>query len=187
MALKNFLARITEPRSDRQRQTGASGASDYLPGLRQVIDEVDTYFKGMFATPDRCRPMRGSPPPDSGRRTEMRAPKMLPWIARKAGISDELALKLWRRSAGESEILYGCCDSAEYYAAAVSRFLELVEDESEALSGEPAMIARTNWLWHHEKRMSQFNMVAAQALYRLWEGSWHAFLPAQKPSVLRLR
>ena len=28
----------------------------------------------------------------------LKAPKILPWIARKAGISDELALKLWRRA-----------------------------------------------------------------------------------------
>ena len=35
----------------------------------------------------------------------MNAPKILPWIARKAGISDELALKLWRRAVSEAEYL----------------------------------------------------------------------------------
>lgn len=33
----------------------------------------------------------------------MNAPMILPWIARKAGITDELALKLWRRAASEAE------------------------------------------------------------------------------------
>jgi hypothetical protein len=37
----------------------------------------------------------------------MNAPKILPWIARKAGISDELALKLWRRAVSEAEYLTG--------------------------------------------------------------------------------
>ena len=37
----------------------------------------------------------------------MKAPKILPWVARKAGITDELALKLWRRAVGEAEFLTG--------------------------------------------------------------------------------
>jgi hypothetical protein len=60
----------------------------------------------------------------------MNAPKILPWIARKAGIEDELALSLWRRAASESANLYGCADSADYYAEAMSRFIDLVEEES---------------------------------------------------------
>ena len=60
----------------------------------------------------------------------MKAPKLLPWIARKAGIGDELALKLWRRAAGESEELVGCCDSADYYRLAMERFIDLVEAET---------------------------------------------------------
>ena len=40
-------------------------------------------------------------------KNSMSAPKILPWIARKAGISDELALKLWRRAVSEAEHLTG--------------------------------------------------------------------------------
>ena len=35
----------------------------------------------------------------------MSAPKILPWIAKKASISEELALKLWRRAVSEAEYL----------------------------------------------------------------------------------
>ena len=58
----------------------------------------------------------------------MKAPKILPWIARKAGISDELALKLWRRAASEAEYLTGKAQGSEYYGLAVERFLSIVED-----------------------------------------------------------
>lgn len=188
MTLKDFLARLAGARRDgRQSQAGASRPGDFLPGLRPVVDEVEPYFDEVFAAPAHGAPTKGGAPPASGRRSEMRAPKLLPWVARKAGISDELALKLWRRAAGESEALYGCCDSADYYAAAMSRFLDLVEDESETYCREPAAGGRTSWIWRHERRMSQLNMAAAQEICRLWQSNWHAFFAAQKPSALRLR
>lgn len=37
----------------------------------------------------------------------MQAPKILPRIASQAGISEELAPKLWRRAASEAEQLSG--------------------------------------------------------------------------------
>jgi hypothetical protein len=48
----------------------------------------------------------------------MKAPKILPWIARKAGISDELALKLWRRAISEAEYLTGKTEGSEYWGLA---------------------------------------------------------------------
>ena len=58
----------------------------------------------------------------------MKAPKVLPWVARKAGLDDEAALKLWHRAAGEAEQLYGCREGAEYFSAAMSRFIALAEN-----------------------------------------------------------
>ena len=81
----------------------------------------------------------------------MRAPKILPWVAHKDGISEQLALHLWRRAAGESEELTGCCDSSDYYLIAVRRFLDLSEEEGERQLGrEPLpgllIVPRINWL-----------------------------------------
>ena len=59
----------------------------------------------------------------------MKAPKILPWIARKAGISDELALKLWRRATSEAEYLTGKAEGSAYWGLAVERLLDIVEDE----------------------------------------------------------
>ncbi len=111
----------------------------------------------------------------------MRAPKILPWIARKAGIKDELAVKLWRRAAGESEALTGCCDSSDYYRLAVERFIDLVEAESDAcVAPEKLAQERVSWMWRHQKRMSQLNLLAAQNTYRLWQSNWNSFLAKQK-------
>ena len=54
----------------------------------------------------------------------MKAPKILPWIASKPGISEELALNLWRRAAGEAQVIPGCCNSSDYYRLAVERFID---------------------------------------------------------------
>jgi hypothetical protein len=113
----------------------------------------------------------------------MRAPKLLPWIARKAGISDDLALKLWRRAAGESEKRYGCCDSSDYYAATLGRFIDLVEDESGVAIAEPTAVARTSWIWRHQERISRLHGEAMVGLCRLWQSRWGNFLPAQKKTV----
>lgn len=198
MNLRNFLAHIRRwPRSGRiaspsdadgrQGRAGACRLDNGLPHRRPVADEVDASFKNAYAAPASGLPRRGKAPPGSAWRTDMRAPKILPWIARKAGISDVLALKLWRRAAGETEELCGCCDSAEYHAAVVRRFLDLVEDESEAISCDPTADSATQWIWRHERRMTQLNMLAAQEMCRLWQASWCAFLPAQMPPTLRLR
>ena len=103
----------------------------------------------------------------------MKAPKLLPWIARKAGISDELALKLWRRAAGESEYICGCCDNSDYFDRAMTRFQDLVDSEAEAVSTQtlpPGL--RSSWIWRHQKRMSQLHGLAAQNIYQLWQTAW---------------
>lgn len=111
----------------------------------------------------------------------MKAPKILPWIARKAGISDELALKLWRRAAGEAEELAGCCTSSDYFHLAVERFIDLADSESEAsLAPQTLCNPRVSWLWRHQSRMSQLSLLAAQNTYRLWQSNWNNLLATQK-------
>ncbi|MBN9421095.1 MAG: hypothetical protein BGO63_10710 [Candidatus Accumulibacter sp. 66-26] len=111
----------------------------------------------------------------------MKAPKILPWIARKAGISDELALKLWRRAAGEAEELTGCCTSSDYYRLAMERFIDLADAESEACEAPQTLCnPHVSWLWRHQTRMSQLSLLAAQNTYRFWQSNWDNFLATQK-------
>jgi len=111
----------------------------------------------------------------------MQAPKILPWIAKKAGISDELALKLWRRAAGEAEHLTGQAEGSEYWGLAVERFLSHVEDE--ACPGSAQNLVRgpqLSWMWRHQSRMSLLSLMAAQNTYRFWQNTWQNIYTQQK-------
>lgn len=103
----------------------------------------------------------------------MSAPKILPWIAKKASISEELALKLWRRAVSEAEYLTGKSSGAEFCGLAVERFLGIVEDEAGALSTcklSPA--PQLTWMWRHQTRISLLSLMAAQNTYRYWQHTW---------------
>jgi len=112
----------------------------------------------------------------------MKAPKILPWIAHKTGISEELALKLWRRAAGEAEVMAGCCDSSDYYRLAVERFVDYAEAEGCRSVVRETTGSKTcvSWLWRHQNRISKLNLITAQNLVRLWQSNWASFLGPQR-------
>lgn len=111
----------------------------------------------------------------------MNAPKILPWIARKAGISDELALKLWRRALSEAEYLSGKSTGAEYWGLSVERFLSLVEDEVGAPPTYNLIPApRLSWMVHHQSRISLLSLIAAQNAYRFWQNKWQEMYQQKK-------
>ena len=107
----------------------------------------------------------------------MKAPKILPWIAHKAGINEELALNLWRRAAGEAQALTSCSNSSDYYRLAVERFIDLAADEGEKCAESEALIdLDLSWIWRHQHRIAQLNLLAAQNTYRLWQSNWNMFM-----------
>jgi hypothetical protein len=103
----------------------------------------------------------------------MNAPKILPWIARKAGISDELALKLWRRALSEAEYLAGKAEGSEYWNLAIERFLWIVDDEVGGVSKYGSTPApQLSWMWRQQTRMSLLSLMAAQNAYSYWQNAW---------------
>ena len=104
----------------------------------------------------------------------MNTPKLLPWFARKAGINEELARKLWRRACGESELIQGRADGADYHAMCLSRFLSHLE--TEALTAEPldasSGASSYNWYWRQQTRMAQYNLATARSTFRIWQNLW---------------
>lgn len=106
----------------------------------------------------------------------MKAPKILPWVAAKAGISDALALKLWRRAASEAGVLTGKSEGSEYWGLAVERFLDLVESESTRSAADESEVllptARLDWVWRHQSRMTFLALLLAQNVCRLWQQTW---------------
>ena len=118
----------------------------------------------------------------------MKAPKILPWIASKAGISEELALNLWRRATGEAEALAACRDSSDYYRLAVERFIDLTEEEGEKCAGGAPLVGalripRFNWLRRYQERMWLINLLSAQNSYRLWHTSWTNMITGHRQSA----
>jgi hypothetical protein len=61
--------------------------------------------------------------------TNPKTPQLLPWVAKKAGISDHRASILWRESERWAECRAASGSSA-YYKLAVDRLLELAAAES---------------------------------------------------------
>lgn len=111
----------------------------------------------------------------------MNAPKILPWIARKAGISDELALKLWRRAVSEAEYLTGKTEGSAYWGLAIDRFLAIVEDEvGNVQSYSLAPAPQLSWMWRHQSRMSLLSLAATQNAYRYWQNTWEGMYPQKK-------
>ena len=118
----------------------------------------------------------------------MKAPKILPWIASKAGISEELALNLWRRAAGEAEELTASCTSSDYYRLAVERLIDLAEEEGEkSRTLDPLSIASVaqhlHWVRRYQERLFQINLLSAQSAYRLWHAQWTQALTGHKQSA----
>jgi len=114
----------------------------------------------------------------------MKAPKILPWIAHKTGISEELALKLWRRAAGEAEEMTGCCDSSDYYRLAVERFIDLAQAEGNCLLvRETPSVTCVFWLWRHQSRISSLHLIAAQSVAKLLQVGVSRVLRIEKQTV----
>ena len=55
----------------------------------------------------------------------MQAPKILPWVARKAGITDGEALDAWKHALAEAAVQVGARSGATFHRVAVDRFVAL--------------------------------------------------------------
>lgn len=100
----------------------------------------------------------------------MKAPQILPWVAHQAGISEELALKLWRRAASETELRLGTCQGSEYHRLTQEYFLSLADDESPNQNCQLA--PRITWAWQQQQRLSRLSMQAMQRAWADWSDCW---------------
>ncbi len=108
----------------------------------------------------------------------MKVPKILPWIAHRAGISEDRALELWRRAGRETETSTGDCDSSDYYRLAIARLVDLAESEGKQsiVQGTVGGETRLSWLWRHQNRISKSHLLAVQNIGRLWQANLNDFL-----------
>lgn len=75
--------------------------------------------------------------------TTARQPKMLPWLARKAGISERRAEALWRAAERHAAFATGETETPAYWKAAMDRLLELIA--AEALREDAASFGLRRW------------------------------------------
>lgn len=99
-------------------------------------------------------------------------PKLLPWLARRAGVSNELAEKLWRRAVGDAAEIAGSAKGNDFHRFAMERFIDLLEYECcRETSGAPC----TEWFWRHQRRMAAHSFKAANLGCSVWEEFWRKF------------
>ena len=78
----------------------------------------------------------------------MKTTKILPWIARKAGVPQARAEQLWAEAIRYATDHTGWVGTSEYWEAALDRWMSLIEDEklvsaSAAEPGKSATLARS--------------------------------------------
>src|SRR5512143_482970 len=116
---------------------------------------------------ERRSPGIAEPPPPTERKgNSMTALKMLPWLAHKAGISDERAEELWAEAVRHATDQTGATGGSEHSQAAIDRLHELIEDEKVA--------TRSNARWPYSlimklKRQAQGD--AEGSVLEAFEGS----------------
>ncbi|MDD3353334.1 hypothetical protein [Zoogloea sp.] len=100
----------------------------------------------------------------------MKTPKLLPWHARKAGVSIERAEALWRKALREATADTGWVGNSEFWGAAEARFLELLQEEQNTLC-DPQMetFIRT------QNRMGLLPLLAAEEMFTALSANWQRF------------
>jgi maltooligosyltrehalose synthase len=79
----------------------------------------------------------------------MKTPKLLPWYARKAGVSTERAETLWHKAVREATAETGWVGNSEYWGACLDNFLALLEQERNTLCSPQVVpfVRSHNRLW----------------------------------------
>lgn len=100
-------------------------------------------------------------------------PKLLPWLARRAGVTTDLAEKLWRRAVGDTVELAGTACGEDFHRFAIERFLDLLEGECPVQDAEQA--ASSAWYWRYQRRMAAHSFKAANLNYQWLDQFWKHF------------
>ncbi|AWI77288.1 MAG: hypothetical protein C0607_04330 [Azoarcus sp.] len=97
----------------------------------------------------------------------MKAPKLLPWYARKAGVPIERANSLWRKAVREATTETGWVGNAEYWGAAIDIFLNLLDAEKETLC-TPCVTP----ILRSQQRMWNMPLTAMEDMFKAMSANW---------------
>jgi hypothetical protein len=104
------------------------------------------------------------------------SPKILPWLAHKAGIPLSRIEALWQAAECHAASAVGEAGTSAYWSAAMDRLLELVAAES--LRAEAASFGWRAWNRHHT-RFWQAPLDILDALSLNVVRGWRTFRPLQ--------
>ncbi|MBS0543801.1 MAG: hypothetical protein JSR40_08715 [Proteobacteria bacterium] len=97
----------------------------------------------------------------------MKTPKLLPWYARKAGISIERAETIWRKAVREATEETGWVGNSEYWGAAMSHFQRLLEEDKASLCAP-----RVTPLVQSQRRMLRLPLIALEDFVTAMGANW---------------
>ncbi|THF61574.1 hypothetical protein [Pseudothauera rhizosphaerae] len=97
----------------------------------------------------------------------MKTPKLLPWYARKAGVSEERAAVLWRKAVRKATAETGWVGNSEYWGAAMANFQRLLEEEQDTLCAP-----RVTPLVRSQNRMLRLPLTAMEDVLCAFAASW---------------
>ena len=96
-----------------------------------------------------------------------KTPKMLPWLAKSAGLPIARVEELWADAIRYATIETGWVETPEYWKCAVNRLLELLE--AEALAYHPPEV--TPWVMIN-MRIGALPMTAANNIALVWSAAF---------------
>lgn len=88
----------------------------------------------------------------------MNAPMILPWLARKWGVSEERTLALWNQACVHADRVVGTDHNSAYWGHAKARWIDLLDHE--VLARYP--VTATPWI------MMRLNLLRLLASVRIW-------------------
>ena len=97
----------------------------------------------------------------------MKTPKLLPWYARKAGVSNERAEVLWRKAVREATDETGWVGNSEYWGAAMSHFQRLLNEDKATLCAP-----RVTPLVRSQRRMLRLPLIAMEDFFTAMRVNW---------------
>jgi hypothetical protein len=96
----------------------------------------------------------------------MKTPMILPWLARKAGISDERAEVLWHKALRHATLKTGWVNTPDYWRVANEKLLELMDQENVC---HPVLVPMTRV----QHRLGEVPFLALEGMMRATNEAWH--------------
>lgn len=98
----------------------------------------------------------------------MRTPMILPWLARKAGISDARAEVLWHKALRHATLKAGWVNTPEYWRLAEEKLLELMEIEG---ANQPHFVPMVR----AQHRLGEIPFLALEGMMRVANEVMHRY------------